>query len=358
MSLPPNLIREIAAKICRPKGTVSFEYSSFDAFRVGTHGGMILEIPSGGHYFRLERTQDRRLNFYHSSPATGTRLASIDLKPVPTFQRAYLAFAWSSEEVRLYCGPRDLSVGMLSATGNSSPVSYRVQPDGSVYQFGSEGVQVMDVRVQRGKEVILAPTAREVWGSTLQALEILWSGKSDQGFIFESLQSTTTQSMLVTGMENYAKTRLLEIEMEGVPSDPEALFAAFASKTERESLRLSELKEQAQSAGTTLLCVVAASARINFQNFDDLKKAFRSAYGIKIGEIGLPSETINEIHQLIRYRHRIVHVSPLLTFLNQDNVPPEEPVFANRALADKATAAFGCLVDSLHKATMTLRPLS
>jgi hypothetical protein len=153
MSLPPNLLREIAAAICRPKGTVAFEYSSSDAFRVGAPGGMIVEIPSGGHYFRLERTQDRRLNFYHSSPATGTRLASLDLKPVPTFERAYLAFTWSPEEVHLHCDPRDLSVGILNATGNFSPISYRVLPDGSVLQLGSEGVQVMNVRVQRGKEV-------------------------------------------------------------------------------------------------------------------------------------------------------------------------------------------------------------
>lgn len=358
MSLSPELVREIAAAICRPEGTVAFDYSSCDAFRIGVPGGVILEIPSGGHYFRLERTQDRHLNFYHSSPATGTRLASLDLSPVPTFERAFLTFTWSPEEVCVHCFPQDLEAGELSAIGSSSPISYRVLPDGNVLQLGGEGVQVMGVRIQRGREVILAPTAREVWDNTLHAVQILWTGESEQGFIFESLQATTMLSMLVTGIENYGKTRLLEIETEGISADAEALFAAFASKTERESLRLTELKDQAESAGTTLLLVVASTARINFQNFDDLKKAFRSTYGIKIGEIGLAAETIDELRKLIRYRHRIIHVSPLLAFLNQDNVPPEEPVFANRALAKSATAAFSDLVDALHKATTALRPSS
>jgi hypothetical protein len=162
--------------------------------------------------------------------------------------------------------------------------------------------------------------------------------------------------MLVTGLENYAKTRLLEVESEGVPANAESLFAAFASAAERESARLGELKAQAQAAGTTLLRVVVGTARISFQSLDELKRAFRSAYGIKIGEMGLDPSTIESVRRFIRYRHRVVHVSPLLAFLNQDNVPPEEPVFANRAVADEATMVFRQVVGTLHKATTSLRP--
>lgn len=358
MSLQPEILQQIAEAICRPEGTVTFEYSSPDAFRVDGSGGVIIEIPAGGHYFRLERTADRFLNFYHSSPATGTRIASIDLRGVPSFERAFLAFVWSPVEMRFHCAPRDVEIGMLQAIGVPSAVSFRVGRDGSVFRLGDEGLKVMGVRIQQGGNVVLTPTAIEVWQSTLQAVELLWTGKSDKGFIFEVLQATSSLSMLVTGLENYGKTRLLEIETEGITPDTSALFAAFASKAERESERLAELQTQAATCGKSIFATVVDNARINFQNFDDLKRAFRVSYGIKVGEIGLGGDVLAELRRFIGYRHRVVHVSPLLAFLNQDNVPPEEPVFANRALSDRAVAVFHTVVEALHKATTDIRPQS
>lgn len=358
MPLPSEVLRQIADAICRPVGTVAFEYSSPDAFRIDGPSGVIIEVPAGGHYFRLDRTADRLLRFYHSSPGTGTRVASIDLRGLPEFERALLAFVWSPDEIRLHCGPRDVEVRMLQATGEPSPVSFRVGQDGTVFQLGDVGLQVMGVRAQQGGKLVLAPTAIEVWQSTLQAVELLWTGKSDQGFIFEVLQATSSLSMLVTGLENYGKTRLLEIEAEGVAPDASALFMAFASRAERESTRFAELQAQAGAAGQDVFATVVDNARINFQNFDDLKRAFRTAYGIKIGEIGVDSQVLEELRRLIGYRHRIIHVSPLLAFLNQDKVPLEEPVFANRALSERAVAAFRGVVEALHKASTGIRPRS
>ena len=224
-----------------------------------------------------------------------------------------------------------------------------------VFQSGNEGLQLMGVRVQRGGKVVLAPTALEVWQRTLQAAELLWTGKSDQGCAFEVLQSPSSLSMLVTGLENYAKTRLREIETEGIAPDASALFAAFSSRAERESDRLAELQTEAAGAGRSVFAVVVDTIPVNFQNFDDLKRAFRASYGIKFGEIGVDLEVVAELRRLIGYRHRVVHVSPLLAFLNQDKVPPEEPVFANRAFSKRAGTVFRSVVDELHKASMAIR---
>lgn len=285
-------------------------------------------------------------------------MASLDLAGFPPFEQAFLAFVWSPTEVRFHCAPRGLDVGMLTATGTESPVAFRVASDGSVVQLGDQGVRVMGVRVQQGGQTLIAPTAIEVWQSTLQAVEVLWTGKSDQGFIFETLQATTTLSMLVTGLENYGKTRLLEVETEGITPDAEAVFTTFASKAERESSRLAELRAEAASRGKTALVVVVENARINFQNYEDLKFAFRAAYGIKLANLGVASEALAEFKRLIGYRHRVVHVSPLLALLNQDRVPPEEPVFANRELANRAVEVFHTVVHALHTATLGLCPAS
>jgi hypothetical protein len=72
------------------------------------------------------------------------------------------------------------------------------------------------------------------------------------------------------------------------------------------------LEAQAVAAGQSIFAAVVENARINFQNFDDLKCAFRVSYGIKLGELGVGGDVLAELRRLIGYRHRIVHVSPLL----------------------------------------------
>lgn len=356
MSIPPELQDQISQAMRRPEGTAVFGYFSPEAFRVGGSGGILLEVPAGGHYFKLETTSDRHLNFFHSSPANGTRLASIDLTGLPSFERASLVLVWSPQEIRLHCRPMDIAANVLSAVGLNSPVSIRMTADGSLFQFGGEGARVIVTRVYQGEDVLLAPTARDVWSSTLEAVAMLWTGKSDEGFLFEVLQATTTLSMLVTGLESYGKARLLEVESEGIPADPVALFQAFCSKVERDSDRISELRAEASDTSVSLLATVVENVRINFQDFDHLKRAFRAAYGIRIGDTGLKPHEIDAVRRFIQFRHRVVHVSPLMTMLNIGSVPPEEPIFANRALADQAVQAFSGLVNAFHVATTALRP--
>ena len=356
MSLPPEIFQQIADAICRPIGSFAFEYESPDAFLDNKKGGIILEIPSGGHYFRLDRTEERLLRFFHSSPGTGTRVATIDLNELPPFNRAFLAFTWSPEETNFHCGPRGLDVGLLHATGSPSPISFRLGDDGSVFQIGDAGVQVMGVRVRRNGSLILAPTAIETWNSTIKAIDLLWTGQSDQGFLFEVLQTNSSLAMLVTGLESYASTRLLEIEKEGIPPEAKKLFDAFSSRLVRQSGQYEELQEKAAKTGQSILCSVLDNVKINFQDFDNLKRAFNATYGIKIGDIGIDSNSIAELRRFIGYRHRIVHVSPLLGMLNESDVPPADPVFANRELSTRAIKIFSLVVDTLHKATTALRP--
>lgn len=333
-----------------------FDYSSADAFRRAEGVGVLFQVPAGGHLFRLERLEGRRLHFYHSAPGTGTRVASIDLGDLPDFDTAFLAFTWSPTEMWFYCGPRIPDTGILSAQGEASPKQFRIGGDGSVFQVGDEGLEVMGVRVREGGTAVLAPTAMEAWRETLKAIDVLRTGKSDQGVLFEMAVAAMSLSVLVTGLEAYAKTRFVEIETEGVSADAVGLFNGFASRAERESTRLQELQAEAAATRRSLLRVLVDAGTVNFQNYDQMKRAFRAAYGIQFGKIGLDSETVAALKRFIRYRHRVVHVSPLLALLNGDAVPPEEPVFANYAMADAAAHCFTAVVTALHQATLELRP--
>jgi hypothetical protein len=91
-------------------------------------------------------------------------------------------------------------------------------------------------------------------------------------------------------------------------------------------------------------------------NYDNLKRAFSGAYGLSLSNIGLTSTRVARLKTFIKYRHVIVHVSPMIGMLNGSNVPPDPPEFANDTLATEAISCFDEFVDALHRASLSLRP--
>ena len=219
MGIPAEIQEQIRSALCLPEGSLTFEYSSVEAFQKEQRPGLLFEIPSGGHLFRLERIEGRRLQFFYSSPGTGTSVATIDLSGLPDFDGAFLAFTWSPQEVHFHCGPRIAGVDLLSANAEASPKQFRIGADGSVFQVGDLGVEVMGVRVRQAGTPVLAPTAIEAWSETIKAVDVLRTGKSDKGFLFETVLAAVSLSVMVTGLEAYAKTRFVEIETEGIGAD-------------------------------------------------------------------------------------------------------------------------------------------
>ena len=76
-NIPPNIFEQIREAIRRPEGTVTFEYSSEVLFDPKVPGGILFEVPSGAHLFRVER--DNELYDYHST--------IHHLEQVPVLQR-------------------------------------------------------------------------------------------------------------------------------------------------------------------------------------------------------------------------------------------------------------------------------
>jgi hypothetical protein len=283
-------------------------------------------------------------------------VAEIALAGLPDFEQAYLALTWTPKEICFYFGPKIPGASLLSARGELSDTQFRIGRDGSVLQVGGAGVETVAMRFRKAGRPVLIPTAIEAWRSTLKAIEVLWTGESNREFMFEIVQANVTLLILVTGLETYAKMRLLELETEGIDADWGQTFGAFAKRVERGPDRLKELQDQAEVDGISVLEVLVDSGKINFQNYDHLKRAYKAAYGVKLGELAVGAQTLGQLQQFIRHRHRVVHVSPLLGMLNEETVPPEEPVFANRATADRAVACFSEFVQALHEATLKLRP--
>lgn len=353
----PEVAEQIRVAMRRPVGTFGFFYLSDALFDPAIGHGVLLEIVTGAILFKLERDADLRLHFVHSSPGTGTRVASVSLEPLKGSNAVLIALVWSPQETRLNVVGGNNPRQSLLGVGVPSQRQFRVGHDGAVYQIGDEGVDVMGATVFRGGHLVLEPTALETWNSKVKAIEIIMTGSSPAGYLFEVVSTNLAIAMLVTGFETYCKRRFLELEDEGVPADFDGLVSKFLSKAERERGEQLAIVQDASLDGVSPARKLVGQNRINFQNYERCKAAFNKGYGIRFGkDIGVPNTLLRELQRLIGFRHRIVHVSPLLGMLNQERVPAEEPVFPNRQYGEKALKTFDDFIQGLHAATLRLRP--
>jgi hypothetical protein len=357
-TLSSELLDQIQHAIGQPEGTVLLYLLAAELRPEAMPGRFLFQLAAGDHVFRLVRSSDSFLRFYHGSPGTGTRVPAVNLSQLSPFDRAFLMLAWSPARMTLFVGPESGGTkgGPLSANGEPTQVKLRAGRDGSIYQIGDVGVEVGEVSVFRDGQAVLMPTALSAWRQTKQAIDLLQQAQSPDDFIFEVVITNLTLVTLVTGLENYTKTRFLEIEREGIAPNVPALINAFTTKRERDAAIPSILTQEAVDAGVSALRYFVERGAINFQNYRHLKCAFARAYAIRFGDIGVSSGEQAWIQRSIRYRHRIVHLSPRTGLLNQPDSPPEEPVYANRETASRSITCFDAFIGKLHAATLTLRP--
>jgi hypothetical protein len=133
----------------------------------------------------------------------------------------------------------------------------------------------------------------------------------------------------------------------------EALHERFVSEKYREQFK-EEVREIANKQGKTELEVFVEKRRINFQNWEEFKDAYNRGYGLKIGEIGIPNDVLYDVQMFIRWRHKIIHSKDDQTIINFEEVPPAEPVFTKKDLAEKGLNVFQKFINEFHKTTLKL----
>lgn len=338
-NLPKEVLQQLqeAAKI--PIGTFEFTYTTeSNLFDPTVKGGIIFELAAGKHYFRLERNDSAEVLYYYSSPGTGTRVASVDLKKMKPSNKVFFAFTWSPEEINLYVGPKIEGGELVGAKGVSSDKIFRVAEDKSVIQVGDIGKNVMGLRIKQGEKIILESTAIEFWNETKEQIRILHTGESKEGYIFDTLISNLTFPLMVTGFEVYAKRRFSELEEEGVYPN----FKKIATKM-RPNKKYKNNQEMLKS--------------INFQDFkNECRTAYFCGYGIKFRELEVKNEDLDKLERIFSYRGRVIHISSLLTMLNESLVPQQNPIFINnKTQASEYLQILDDFVQRLHKSTLELK---
>lgn len=232
-------------------------------------------------------------------------------------------------------------------------VKFRVGKDGKIYQIGDKGIQVGYYRVKVGKEVVLEPMAKEIFDFWMKKIRILIENCKRGDFLFESTLVQQIIVMLTTAFEVYTRTRFVELEKEGKVVNMEALYNRFVPKKYREQFK-EEVRESATKQGKTELEVFIERRRVNFQNWGEFKDAYNKGYELKIGEVDVPNDILLDVQRFINWRHKIIHSKEDQTMINFEDVPPAEPIFTNKDLAEKGLNAFQRFVNEFHKSTLKL----
>lgn len=351
---------EYVRKSCiRPEGAFVFYLKSFALLDCGEPEVVILnKVLAGGHIFHMTYLNCSLLRFYYVSPGTGTRVAEVNPKGVSPSSRVTITVSWSPNELRLTFSAAEGKDSFLGL-GVKAPVQFRAGKDGQVYVLGSvlEGrsAEILQPWVYKGNQLVVEPTAIELWRETLRAVELLLSGQSEKGYSYEIAIANSILSILVTGFEAYTKRRFVELENEGISPSTRRLTEGFFSKQERKAGLIRDFEQSALANGKTVLAHLVGEGKINFQSYSKCKCAYGKAYSLHFGNIGLDSEVLAPLQKYIKYRHRIVHVSPLILALGTPT-GSEGLVASSKELALEARNCFNSFIENLHRATLKLRP--
>lgn len=349
--------KQIAEALKRPEGTFSFRGKFEGLFDRSKGRGVLLNVVAGQTLLRLERENNLDINFIYSSPGTGTRIATVNIESLKDSSKLYFYLSWSPTEIRLQIGSADKRSELLSGNGKIADYKLMVGKDGSVIRVGGKDVDVMGVLVRIGGKTVVESPAIDTWHDTIKAIEILKTGTSKEGYIYENVVSCMSIVMLCTGFERYCQRRFMELEGEGIKPNYADLEKAFFSTKEREIGLINTYAESARLKRVSLAQEIVERRLIDFGNYENCKDAFSKAYGIKFVEhLGVSVQTIQKIGDVIRFRHRIIHVSPLQSILNYDEVPPKAPIFAKKETVEEAVQIFSSFIENLHKASLKLRP--
>ncbi len=353
----PEYISTIQTTLTRPEGTLEFNYHLPGLSDPSLGSGIILQIPAGNTLFRLERDDKLSLKFVHSSPGTGTRIAEVDLHKLEPTNIVRICITWSSKETALFVGCLDKQCEPITGKGYlSTSGKFKIGNDGHIYEVGDEGIQVMGVSLIQNGQIVLQDTAIESWSSVVQGVKLLLdNSKNSTGYLFEVVLVNQALVMLATGFETYCKRRFLEMEAEGRAINFQKLAKRFHSKREIEKGLIDTLVKDASEQRKTPSGLVIERGRIDFGNYDNCKRAYSTAYNISFGkDLNVSNQLLEFIQQIILYRHRIVHISPMIAMLNQGQVPPKEPVFSKTELGQESLNKFDEFIHALHQATLNV----
>lgn len=141
-------------------------------------------IRSNGVYFREILTLI--LGLFRVIQIMKQRSQKINIRDFRNAPKLFVAFTWSEKENTIHVG--DYKRELRNARSFKDPnIKFRVGKDGAIYQIGDTGIKVGYYKVKVGEDVILEPTAKEIFDFQMEKIRILIENCKKKGdSLFES----------------------------------------------------------------------------------------------------------------------------------------------------------------------------
>lgn len=345
--LNEKFISFIQKQINIQEGTLTFHLKNEEIYKNLELNSHIYELVGHGHIHKFVKEKNK-FKYYYSSLNGGTKESEIEAKKVTGGTSIFIAVTWKAGKSIVYMGSKNPDEELVTSEGVDSLKRYRALK-GKVIEFDNVNVNSLRFYSEEGN---IEPTAIDGWEEIKKGIDTLNNSYSD--YQHELIGVNLSIASLITGFENYLKKRFIEIEKEGVVAVEEKLISIIFSKWQRENNYASELKTKASEEGITFIEKLALK-EINFQNYDDAKKAYTKAYGLKFSELGIKSNEIEKLKKFIGYRHKITHISPMTPILNSNNLNLEEPIFPNKNLLNEGIKLFDDFIKKLHEKSKKIK---
>jgi len=168
-----NLFRIPVEQLNEHEGTLEFiiDVNNLHLFDESIPLIRILEIVKNQTVFIIERDSDFNLQFIQSNPNYETRIAKTNIRDFRDAQMLFIAFTWSKKENAIYVGEYGKGELRRAKSFEDSNSKFRVGKDGKIYQIGDRGIQIGYYRIKVGGEIILEPTAKEIFDFQIEKIK-------------------------------------------------------------------------------------------------------------------------------------------------------------------------------------------
>ncbi len=197
--------------------------------------------------------------------------------------------------------------------------------------------------------------ALSAWEAAAAAARLLLDhmrGHVDERSLLRIILANQTLAVVVSGYEAYCERRFGELILAGCAIDYDRMDRKLVPQAKQGDDAGIEWRDTARTPAFARQII--RRYRINFQDYENGKRAYTAAFGIRFGDLGLPPGDLEAVQVYLRCRHRIIHVSPMLETLIAPADNAGEIVIAGVATAKAALATFDRFIRALHQRTLDM----
>ncbi len=352
--LPKHVVAEMCVDLFRPKGALGVTVPGRGIFPLGDER-LLLRLVAGRTLCVLEKYGEM-VRFTHAAPGEGTREATAILTGMKPVSELYFALSWSHAGISLAVGHPAESGYVLAEGALSTQRKLLVSDDGNIGEMAvGSSIIVTNVRVINAEgKLVLKSAAIDTWRQVTKAVRLLLEHLK-AGVVDHLLHVTLANqalSMLVTGYETYCEDRFVEMVEEGRLADFDRLVQKILGKSKHAQDIATQTAQSAERTGVSPIRQLIEDNNVNFQNYEISKKAYAACYGIRFGAMVVSTVALSDMQRYIRYRHRVIHVSPTLQIYNEEDMPGKSPIFASYEVSTDALSTFESVIGALHEQTL------